>query len=126
MNYEFIDFRESNLVKLDILIAGDKSDSLSQIVFTASVYKLARVLVKRLKELIPKQMFAVALQAVIGNKIIARETIPALRKDVTAKLYGGDFTRKSKLLDKQKKGKKKMKSLGKLSIPPETLFKLLK
>lgn len=126
MNYELIGYRESSLAKLDIFVAHEKSDAFSQIVFADSAYSIGRALVKRLKELIPKQMFAVALQAVIGNKIIARETIPALKKDVTAKLYGGDYTRKSKLLEKQRKGKKKMKNLGKVSIPTDILFKLLK
>jgi len=126
MNYELVGYRESSLVKLDIFVAHEKSDAFSQIVFADSAYSIGRALVKRLKELIPKQMFAVALQAAIGNKIIARETIPALKKDVTAKLYGGDYTRKSKLLEKQRKGKKKMKNLGRVSIPTDTLFKLLK
>ncbi len=126
MNYELIGYRESSLAKLDIFVAHEKSEAFSQIVFADNAYSIGRALVKRLKELIPKQMFAVALQAAIGNKVIARETISALKKDVTAKLYGGDYTRKSKLLEKQRKGKKKMKNLGKVSIPTDTLFKLLK
>jgi GTP-binding protein LepA len=99
---------------------------MSQIIYEDDAYRAGRYLVKKLKENLPKQLFAVSLQAVINNKIIARETMPALRKDVTAKLYGGDYTRKSKLLQKQKKGKKKMKSLGKVTVPSETLFKIIK
>ena len=126
MNYEIIGYRPGDLIKMDILIAGEKKEAFSRIVHKESVYKEAKALVKKLKQAIPKQLFSVSLQAVIGGKIIARETISAMRKDVTGYLYGGDYTRKKKLLEKQKKGKKKMRSLGKLNIPQEVFLKVLK
>ncbi len=126
LNYEFLDFRKAKLVKLDILITEDLTEPLSQIVPEEKAYQIGRALVKRLKDIIPRQLFKVALQAAVGSKIIAREDIPALRKDVTAKLYGGDVTRKRKLLEKQKKGKKKMGKLGKIDIPQEAFMAVLK
>jgi len=126
MNYEIIGYYPGDLIKMDILIAGEKKEAFSRIIHKESAYKEARVLVKKLKQAIPKQLFAVSLQAVIGGKVVARETISALRKDVTGYLYGGDYTRKKKLLEKQKKGKKKMKAIGKINIPQEVFLKVLK
>ncbi|MDP3741237.1 MAG: translation elongation factor 4 [bacterium] len=128
MNYELMDHREAELVRVDILVAADRVDALAQIVHESIAESEGRRIVERLKELIPKQQFAIALQAAIGGKIIARETIPALRKDVTAKLYGGDVTRKMKLLKKQKKGKKRMEAMGKgkVDIPQHAFLALMK
>ena len=126
MNYEFLGFRTGDLIKLQILIAGESIEAFSKIVPKNKAYNEGNMLVKKLKEIIPRQNFAVALQAAIGGKIIARETIPAMRKNVTGYLYGGDVTRKKKLLEKQKKGKKKMKRLGKINIPSEVFLKVLK
>jgi GTP-binding protein LepA len=126
MNYEFLDYRAGDLVKLDILIAGDKIDALSSIIHKSESFFLGSKIVKKLKEIIPRTQFAIALQAAIGGKIIARETIPAFRKDVTAKLYGGDRTRKDKLLKKQKEGKKRMKQMGNVHIPQEAFLSILK
>lgn len=126
MNYEVIGYRPYDLVKLDILIAGEKADAFSRIVPCERAHSEGKVIVEKLKTAIPKQNFAIALQASIGAKIIARETISAFRKDVISKLYGGDVTRKNKLLDKQKKGKKKMKNIGKVSIPSGAFLAVLK
>ena len=126
MNYEILDWRQANLSKIDILIAEERVDALSFIVYTPKAQTKARRIVERLKELIPKQNFEVKIQAAIGGSIIASERISALRKDVTAKLYGGDVTRKNKLLDKQKKGKKKMKQIGRVNIPSDIFIKVLK
>ncbi len=126
LNYELIGFRPEKLVKMDFLVAGDKIEPLSVIIPEKNAHRIGRVIVKKLKEVIPRQMFEVSLQAAISGKIIAREDIPALRKDVTAKLYGGDVTRKRKLLEKQKKGKQKMKRLGKVDIPQEAFLAVLK
>ncbi len=126
LNYEFLDFRPAKLVKLDILVAGDKVAPLSQIVPEEKTYQTGRDLVQRLKNIIPQQLFKVALQATVGSRILAREDIPALSKDVTAKLYGGDVTRKRKLLEKQKKGKKRLKRFGKVDIPQEAFMVILK
>jgi GTP-binding protein LepA len=126
LDYEFKEYKESELVKLDILVGGNKVDELSVIVHKEKAYHLGREFVKKLKHEIPRQMFEIAIQASINKRVIARETISALRKDVTAKLYGGDVTRKNKLLEKQKKGKKRMKKLGKVDIPSEAFMSFYK
>lgn len=126
MNYQFIGFREADLVQLDVLIAREKFEPLSQIVPREKAESIGRNLISKLKDLIPRQLFEISLQAAIGGKIVAREDIPALRKDVTAKLYGGDITRKTKLLEKQAKGKKKMKQIGKVQLPSDIFLKLIK
>ena len=126
LDWELAEFREVEAVRVDILVAGEKVDALSQIVFKAKAQDLGRKMVEKLKEVLPRQNFAIALQATVGGNIIARETISPFRKDVTAKLYGGDRTRKDKLLEKQKKGKKKMKMIGRVEIPQEAFLRLLK
>jgi GTP-binding protein LepA len=126
LNYEILDYRSCQVERLDILVAGEKEESLSSIVYTDSAYPAGRQIVKSLKEVLPRQLFEVKIQAAIGSKIIAAERIPPMRKDVTAKLYGGDVTRKKKLLEKQKKGKKRMKVFGKLDIPQEAFLAILK
>jgi GTP-binding protein LepA len=126
MNYEILGYRKANLVKLDILIAGKKEEALSRIVPEDLVFGEGKRLVEKLKEVMPSQMFVVPLQAAVGGKIIARENVSAKRKDVTGYLYGGDYTRKRKLLEKQKKGKKELKERGQLSVPPKVYMEMLK
>ncbi len=126
MNYDYLDYREGDLVKLDILVADEKVDALSLIVHRKDSFYLGRDLTKKLKEIIPKANFVIPIQAAIGGKIVARETISAYRKDVTEKLYGGDVTRKNKLLKKQKAGKKRMKMMGKVQLPQEAFLAVLK
>ncbi len=126
LNYEYADYRQAKLQKIDILIAEEKVDALSFVIHESKAHQEARRIVDRLKELIPRQNFEIKIQAAIGASIIASSRISPLRKDVTAKLYGGDVTRKNKLLDKQKKGKKKMKTLGRVNIPSDVFVKVLK
>jgi len=126
MSYEILDYRADDLVKLDIFVAGEMVEALSSIVHKSKAIQRGMELTKRLKELLPKAQFPIALQAAIGSRVIARETIPALRKDVTAKLYGGDVSRKMKLLKKQKEGKKRMKQIGKVHISQEAFLAILK
>ena len=125
-DYEPAGYQKSNLVKLDVMLAGDTVDALSFIVHSSNAYTRARRIAEKLKEYIPRQLFEVPIQVAVGGKIIARETVKAKRKDVLAKCYGGDITRKKKLLEKQKEGKKKMRKLGSVEVPKDAFMAVLK
>jgi len=126
MDYEFLEFRAADLVKLDIMVNGERVDALSLIVHRSNSIYRGREVASKMRELIPRQMFDVAIQSSIGANIIARETVKAMRKNVLAKCYGGDISRKKKLLEKQKEGKKRMKQVGNVEIPQEAFLAILR
>ncbi|MEO0243663.1 MAG: elongation factor 4, partial [candidate division WOR-3 bacterium] len=125
-DYEITDFRESDVVRLDFYVAGERIDALSLVVHKDHAYSIGRKVAEKLRKEIPRQLFEVTIQAAIGKRVIAKERIAPIRKDVTAKCYGGDITRKRKLLEKQKEGKKKLKKIGKVELPQEAFLNIIK